>query len=163
MEDFKILFVFVICEIWSGFNLSATLHIFLSLHRPHFSFIFSFFVLLMLFSMIVFPPIISLRFLVRLKDIIGSPSNVLPIFFVYHGNRAVFFHDLGNVESVVRYCKRIDIVAVLGFGKYDISWDITCLFNFFVHVIRFILNKFLYKSNRFILKRSHPRTELFQS
>ena len=78
VEDFKSLYVFVACESYSGLILSKT-QFFLPLHKLSFPFIFSFAVLLTLL-MIVFPSIISLGFLVRLKDIIGSPSNVLAIF-----------------------------------------------------------------------------------
>ena len=95
VEDFKSLYVFVACESYSGLILSKT-QFFLPLHKLSFPSIFSFVVLLTLL-MIVFPSIISLGFLVRLKDIIGSPSNVLAIFFVYLQNRLVFFHNLRNV------------------------------------------------------------------
>ena len=54
----------------------------LQLHGRYFSSTFSFAVLLMMLLMIVFPPIISPRFLVRLKDITGSPSNVLADFLM---------------------------------------------------------------------------------
>ena len=45
--------------------------------------------------MIVFPSIISLKFLVCLKDIVGPPSNVLAIF-------SVIFHIGISVDFSVR-------------------------------------------------------------
>ena len=59
------------------------------------------------------------RFLVRLKDIIGSPSNVLPNSLFFFQNRPLLFHNLGDVwgRSVVRYCQRHtnEITAILDF------------------------------------------------
>ena len=94
----------------------------------NFPFIFSFIAFLMFLLMILFPLIISLRFLVCLKGIIGSSTNILA-FFLYLQNRPAFFHDSGDSwdGSVVRSCQRynIDIVVILGF-----CCDVTCLFNF---------------------------------
>ena len=107
---------------------------FLSLHWQHFLSIFSFVVLLLFLLIIVSPPIISLRFFVHLKGIIGSSSKYFSSFFVYLQNKLVFFCDLVDVSgrSVLRYCQRYmtDIVVALGFMKNHFSWDITCLLTF---------------------------------
>ena len=78
MEDVESL-VFVACEDVVVLTCQQHIVFFLPLRGQHFLFVFSF-VILRLLLMILFPPIISLRFLVRLKDVIGSPSNVLAKF-----------------------------------------------------------------------------------
>ena len=65
------------------------------LHGRHFPFIFFVVVILTLLLMIVFPSIISLKFLVCLKDIVGPASNVLAIF-------SVIFHIGISVDFSVR-------------------------------------------------------------
>ena len=78
MEDIQSL-VFVACEDVVVLTCQQHIVFFLPLHGQHFMFVFSF-VILKLLLMILFPRIISLRFLVRLKDVIGSLSNILARF-----------------------------------------------------------------------------------
>ena len=165
MRDFKSLLVSVGFERCSGLDLYAHIVFFLPLHGRHFPFIFAFCVLLTLLLMILFVPIIFFKFLVHLKDIIGSTSIVLANFFCLK-NRSVFFLDLGDVwvRSVVTYFQRYttDIVVTLGFLKWDLSRDITCLSNFFFSVICFIssYHRFFNNFSGFIFKCSDCRAYL---
>ena len=92
MKAFNSLFISVACERCSALELSATCLVFPAVQWATFSVNIFFFVLLTLLFMIVSPPpIISLRSLTHLKEIIGSPSNILANFLLIFKIYQCFF------------------------------------------------------------------------
>lgn len=136
---------------------------FLPLHGQHLSFTFSFVVPLQLLLMIVFPPTIFLSLLWRLKDIIGSPWNVLANFS--------FIFKIGQCFLMIWETFGRDICCKIlpegynwhycHFRFLEVGFFLWYyLLNFFFYGISFItsFHNLLYKFGGFIIKCSDYRS-----
>ena len=126
---------------------------FLPMHGRRFPFIFYFAVLLTLLLTIVLPPIISPRFLVHLKDVIASPSNVLVNVLLIVNKTSVYSwpgRRLGRICCEILSEAYYWRYFYFGFLKYDFSWGFTYLFNLLFYDISFIFS--FHKFSRSILK-----------